>query len=117
MAYTDFASYSSGSDLSAVERALSFDSDVSVANREVIGYADENLSAGDAQAITLVRQSASGTWFCLSQQNTTSGVDVAGVLQEQAVTLAEADSHAECTPTGGEPRIRRLHSMRPGIDA
>lgn len=96
--YTDFSSYSfSGGDLASVESALSFDDDIGQASTDVVGYRVENVDGTDSQVITLATQSSSDTWFCLSQQNITSGVDVAGIYHGQGAALTDVDTHAECT--------------------
>lgn len=96
--YTDFASYAfDGADLGAVESALAFDADIASTTDEVIGYLVEHVSGSDAQIITLAIRSGSGTWFCVSQQNTSSGADAAGFFTGKGATLADVDSHADCT--------------------
>jgi type IV pilus assembly protein PilA len=96
--YTDFSSYSfDGADLASIESALAFDDDIALSTTSVIGYRVEHVNGTDSQIITLAKQSNSDTWFCISQQNITSGGDTAGVYYGQGAALADVDTHAECT--------------------
>lgn len=83
----DAADDASNSDLADIEPSLTFSSTIGNADADTVGY----LPAG--QVITLATQSASGTWFCISDDSSSGG---GTTYASDTAALTGVDTAAEC---------------------
>ena len=97
--YTDTEDYfATAAELEAIEPSLDFEP-MAAATADIVGFVVEDVVAAndDNNIITLAKQSASGTWFCISDtaQGGASGTFYG--LDDGAVpVLTNVDTAAEC---------------------
>ena len=83
--YVDNENYTvTAAELAAIEPSLTFDATITNASTTTVGF----LSA--AQVITMVKESASGTFFCISDATAT------GTTYNSDAAMANVDTAAEC---------------------
>jgi type IV pilus assembly protein PilA len=88
--YVDGETYvATGAQLNALEPSLSFDDTIANASATVIGF------TGTASTIVMETQSASGAWFCISDDTSGGGTDYGKTSTTGA--KADLDTFAECT--------------------
>ncbi len=100
--YTDTQDYAAvDTDLEAIEPSLDFDDTVANASDTVVGYIVEHVVAADTDSnrVTLVKQSASGTWFCLSDTAMSAGAVTSGTFYDSDAAAANIDDAAACNGT------------------
>ena len=78
--------------LTAIEPSLSFVA-IAAADTDNVGFLTENVVAGDDQIITMAKESASGTFFCISDASTGAA---AGTSYQSGAALTAVDTAAEC---------------------
>ena len=73
-------------DLETIEPSLSLDSTIGNATADIVGY------TGAGQTIIMAQQSASGTWFCISDDAAAGG----GTTYASGAAATDVDTVAEC---------------------
>ncbi len=66
---------------------------IAAADTDNVGFVTESVVAGDNQRITMAKQSASGTFFCIS--DTATGA-ASGTFYNSGAAVTAVDTAAEC---------------------
>jgi type IV pilus assembly protein PilA len=93
--YVDNEHYNAAdTDLEGIEPSLDFDT-VANADTDIVGFVVEDVVAADDDnnIVTFVTQSASGTWFCISDTAQGAG---SGTYYNSDAATANVDTAAEC---------------------
>ena len=93
--YTDTEDYlAAAADLEAIEPSLTWDV-IANADTDTVGFLVEDVVAldDDNNIFTAAKQSASGTWFCISDTSIGAG---SGTYYASGATLAAVDAAADC---------------------
>ena len=96
--YTDTEDYNAtAAQLEAIEPSLTWGA-IAAADSDTVGFVVEHVVAADADnnRFTAAKQSASGTWFCIS--DTAMGA-TSGTFYLSGAALTAVDTAAECNAT------------------
>ena len=78
--------------LEAIEPSLQFLA-IASADQDNVGFVTEHVTGTDSQRITMAKQSASGTFFCIS--DTATGAS-SGTFYNSGAAVTAVDTAAEC---------------------